>query len=188
MNVKHLIAGSMLGFFAVVGGAIAAPLEAGVSSGGIQNPSIRFIEAREQNFQEAVRLNNAPVAAMFRDSQRTTNMATGLSDDLQGIGVGHNSQMARTLCAISSIEVSTRQENLDDVYFHLSKVQGLLAEHDANAGAISSEVSSTYNSDHNAVYQAMHASMETTNCVPASVNATIDQSEAARLAIVQTAR
>lgn len=192
MKLKGLLLSSATGLvslFACAGVTLAEPLEAGVSTTSpMQNPSIRFIEAREMEFAEVKDRNHEPVAAIFNDSGTTTSNARSFSDRLQGIGVGANSQVAQTLCAIQAAEVPTRQHNLDSVYYHLDKVQGLLAEHGGRGPEVSSAIQATYAADPNAMYQGMHVSMETTRCVPESVNATIDEADQTRLAIVQTAR
>ena len=172
-------------------GAVAqeVPLEVQLgSTSTISNPSIRFVEAREGAFKNAVNRNNAPVATIYSDSNTTTGNALSYSNRLHGIGVGANSQVARALCAIESNEVATRQTDLNMVRFHLEKVAGLLAEVDSNGAAVDAAVNDLSHQDSHALYQSMQASMETTNCVPDSVNATIDDSEATRLAIAWTAR
>ena len=172
-------------------GAVAQeePLEVQLGSGStISNPRIRFVEAREEAFKNAANRNNAPVATIYSDSNTTTGNALSYSNRLHGIGVGANSQVARALCAIESTEVDTRQTDLDMVEFHLEKVAGLLAEVDPNGAAVDAAVRDTSHQDRNAMYQSMQASMETTNCVPDSVNAAIDESEATRLGIAWTAR
>ena len=164
------------------------PLEVELGSSAISSPSIRFIEAREGAFKNAVNRNNEPVATIYRDSNSTTGNALDFSDRLHGIGVGANSQVARALCAIESTEVGSRQTDLEMVHFHLDRVAGLLAEVDPNGAAVDAVVSETWNRDQGAMYQSMQASMETTNCVPTTVNAAIDESEEERLAIAWTAR
>lgn len=195
MNLKHVLAGSATGLLALAcfaGGAMAQtePLEARVgTSSSIQNPSIRFIEARELSFREAISRNNAPVGTIFNDSNATTNSARGYADSLQSMGVGQNSEVATVLCAIEALEVSSRQETLDDVYFHLSKVYGLLyGNSDMGSENILTATTTTYDSDRAAMYQSMHAAMETTNCVQDTVNAAIDEAEQTRLAIVWESR
>ncbi len=194
MNGKMLIAASCLGLIAcsicpgaALGQEETLDVRIGVLS-PIQRPEIRFIEARELAFVEALSSNTPVVAAIFADPPATTQLAQGLIQDLQGIGVGENSQMAATLCAIEATEVPTRQQNLDQVYFHLEKVEGLLAEHVDVGRDISTTIRRTYASDPNAMYQSLHTSMETTRCVPDRVNALIDASEQARLAVVSQAR
>lgn len=194
MKGKSLIAGSVLGLIAlstcssvVLAQEESLDIRIGTTT-PIQNPEIRFVEARELAFKEAMSRNTPAVAAIFVDSPETTQVAQGLSQDLQMIGVGKNSQVAVALCAIEGLEVSTRQQNLDQVYFHLDKVEGLLAEYVFLGDEVSGAIRSTYASDPDAMYQNMHTSMETTNCVPDSVNALIDESEQARLAIVTQAR
>ncbi len=164
------------------------PLEVEVGSTAVSSPSIRFIEAREGAFKNAVNRNNDPVATIYRDSNSTTGNALSFSDRLHTIGVGANSQVARALCAIESTEVDSRQTDLEMVQFHLDRVAGLLAEMDPNGAAVDAAVSDTWDRDRSAMYQSMQASMETTNCVPTTVNTAIDESEAARLAIAWTAR
>ncbi|WP_017327583.1 hypothetical protein [Synechococcus sp. PCC 7336] len=194
MKVRKILLGSAVGCLTLAmstAGALAqaTPLEVQLeSTGSISSPSIRFVEARENAFKDAIRRNNVPVATIFDDSNATTRQAMGFSNRLHSVGIGANSQVARALCAIERTEVPTRQEDLKMVHFHLDKVAGLLAEMDGNGQAVSDAVRDTWSRDRDAMYQGMHASMETTNCVPTTVNAAIDESEAARLAIAYTAR
>ncbi len=76
---------------------------------------IRSVEVRESAFKQTLNDNIATVGTVFEDSPRTIALSQELSNQLHAIGVGENSQVAKTLCAIETLEVPSRRETFKKI-------------------------------------------------------------------------
>ncbi|NJK64260.1 MAG: hypothetical protein HC921_17615 [Synechococcaceae cyanobacterium SM2_3_1] len=129
------------------------------------------------------------VAEIFADSDATLEEAIELSTQLDRIGIGQNSPVSITLCAIGNIEVVTRRENLEAIKFHIDKVQSLLSTTQVAKGSqIGAALNQTFDSNPDAVYLYMHSAMAVRGCVPAEFLRVVQEAEEVRLETVDRIR
>lgn len=162
------------------------PLEAGITTTTRPSSAVR---AEELSFKRSLDEVIPPVAEIFADSPETVEQAQLLSDQLDQIGVGKNSQIATLLCTIETLEVSSRQETLSFITYHLTQVSQLLTLYrDLEAPQIVTALEETASADPDAVYLYIHAAMQARECVPEDFITAVVEAEATRVETVDTIR
>ena len=162
------------------------PLEAGVAA--TQGPSSP-IRREEQSFKRSLDEAILPVAEIFADPPATVEGAQLLSDQLDDIGVGKNSQIAEILCVVETLEVAPRQETLTFINYHLNTVSQLLTLFsDLQAPEIVTVLDEAAAADPDAVFLYIHAAMQARDCVPEDFIAVVVEAEQTRVETVNTIR
>lgn len=136
---------------------------------------IRSVEARENTYKQELDQAIEQVGFTFNAAPGVILQSQALSDGLHQIGVGENSQVAATLCAIGELEVPSRYETFRQAYFHLNTVEELLAESTGQpaAAAIDAELMDSFTTEPVATYLYIHASLVENNCNPPLVVASL---------------
>lgn len=184
--------GATLAALSWIGGGVPGwaqeeePLEAGVTTTTSPSSAVRI---EERSFKRSLDEVIPPVAEIFADSAETVEQALLLSDQLDGIGVGKNSQIATVLCTIETLEVSPRQETLNFINYHLTKVSQLLTLfQDLQAPQIVTALEESASADPDAVYLYIHAAMQARGCVPEDFITVVVEAEETRVETVDTIR
>ncbi len=160
-------------------------LETGIRT----TPGAATSRSSEVSFKGDVEEAIPQVAEIFGDSEATIEQALELSTQLDQIGIGQNSPVSITLCAIGNIEVVTRRENLEAIKFHINKVQSLLSTTQVAKGSqIGAVLNQTFDSNPDAVYLYMHSAMAVRGCVPAEFLRVVQEAEEVRLESVDRIR
>lgn len=181
MTIKTALAALTMGVVGLWGGSEAVlaqtqeqdqefVLEAALESPG----DIRFIENREDRYQQDLDTAIEQVGFSLGLSPEVVDRSQALSETLDEIGVGENSQVATTLCTIGEEEVPSRRETFRQAYFHLNTVEELLAELIGQpATAIDTALMSNFSTDQTATYLYIHATLVENECVPPLVVANL---------------
>lgn len=163
-----------------------APLEAGVTA--TTGPSSE-IRNEEIAFKRQVDVTIPAVAEIFADPEGTILTAQSLTNELDGIGVGKNSQIAAALCTIETLEVASRLDTLNFVNFHLNKVGQLLTLYaDQRGPEIMAALDAATQTDPDAVYLYIHSVMQASGCVPDDFITVVVEAEETRVETVETIR
>jgi hypothetical protein len=181
----------MTGLLALILGMAGADAQETLEVEITRSTGMSMVEAEEQDFKNSLETKIPLVATLFADPPATVEASRTLVRELDNIGIGQNSQVVNAICTIERVEIPARRETLNDVNFHLEKVEGLLSEYPSESHRtrqVGAAINESYSRDPNAIYLYMHAGMEVQDCVPAELLATIQEAEQARLEIVQTIR
>ncbi len=189
---SRLILGTVISGLGLIWGGASVlaqeeePLEAGVAATSSPSSAVRL---EERSFKRDVDEAILPVAEIFADPPTTVEGAQLLSDQLDGIGVGKNSQIAEILCTIETLEVAPRQETLTFINYHLNKVGQLLTLFsDLQGPEIVTVLDEAATADPDAVFLYIHAAMQARDCVPEDFIAIVVEAEQTRVETVNTIR
>jgi hypothetical protein len=155
---------SLMGLTAVSAGTAAAQSVPELNVTIIAPGTIQTEVVEEELYRETLESNIGEVGKFFDTQPLTIAQSQQLVDRLHTIGIGENTQVAQTLCAIETLEIHARKPNLEYMHFHLDTVEELLAENYAPAVAVDDAIDDAHAVNPEAVNLYMQASLLQQGC------------------------
>lgn len=154
----------LLGLTAVSAGAATAQVVPELDVTIVAPGTIQTEAVEEELYKETLESNIGEVGEFFDAQPLTIAQSQQLVDRLHAIGIGENTQVGQTLCAIETAEIPARKETSEDVHFHLDTVEELLAENYAPAVAIDDAIDDIHTLNPAAVDLYMQTSLLQQGC------------------------